>query len=464
MTKEKVKMSTGRKVLIGLIVVFVVLALAVYVGGIFFFKTHFLPGSKINGVDCSFKTEKQTQEYMREEVSVYTLAINERDEGREKLEAEEIGLTYESDDSIGKILKKQNTAAWVLSLPKGKSYQLDTGVTYDQEKLQKKLKSLNCFQEENITAPQDASIQETDAGFEIVPEVLGNQLDEERTYEAVQKAVENQEQELNLEEAGCYMEPAVYQDDKTLKKHQKQMNKLTDVVITYDFADRTETVDKDVIKNWLVLDKKGNYTLDEAKVAEYVNQLGYDYDTFGCTREFVTALGETIRVKGGDYGWAIDQDKETKALIKAIKSGETQVREPVYAFKGWDRSTNDIGDTYVEISLKDQRMWMYKDGQLIVDTPVVTGNHSKGWDTPAGVYAVDAKKSPAVLTGEDYASDVTFWLPINGNVGIHDADWREEFGGDLYLTEGSHGCINTTYDQAEIIYNNIEIGAPVVVY
>ena len=123
MTKEKVKMSTGRKVLIGLIVVFVVLALAVYVGGIFFFKTHFLPGSKINGVDCSFKTEKQTQEYMREKVSVYTLAINERDEGREKLEAEEIGLTYEPDDSIGEILKKQNTAAWVLSLPKGKSYQ-----------------------------------------------------------------------------------------------------------------------------------------------------------------------------------------------------------------------------------------------------------------------------------------------------------------------------------------------------
>ena len=118
----------------------------------------------------------------------------------------------------------------------------------------------------------------------------------------------------------------------------------------------------------------------------------------------------------------------------------------------------------MEISLKDQRMWMYKDGQLIVDTPVVTGNHSKGWDTPTGVYAVDAKKSPAVLTGEDYASDVTFWLPINGNVGIHDADWREEFGGDLYLTEGSHGCINTPYDQAEIIYNNIEIGAPVVVY
>ena len=82
---------------------------------------------------------------MREEVSVYTLAINERDEGREKLEAEEIGLTYESDDSIGKILKKQNTAAWVLSLPKGKSYQLDTGVTYDQEEASEKTEISELF-------------------------------------------------------------------------------------------------------------------------------------------------------------------------------------------------------------------------------------------------------------------------------------------------------------------------------
>ena len=109
-------------------------------------------------------------------------------------------------------------------------------------------------------------------------------------------------------------------------------------------------------------------------------------------------------------------------------------------------------------------MWMYKDGELLVDTPVVTGNVSRGWDTPSGVYAVDAMMSPYVLTGEDYESDVTYWIPFNGNIGIHDASWRTEFGGDLYLTEGSHGCVNTPYDQVEIIYQNIGIGAPVVVY
>lgn len=109
-------------------------------------------------------------------------------------------------------------------------------------------------------------------------------------------------------------------------------------------------------------------------------------------------------------------------------------------------------------------MVFYLNGDPVVDTEVVTGNPGMGWETPTGVYAVDAKKSPAVLTGEDYESPVTYWLPFAGNVGIHDAPWRTEFGGELYQTEGSHGCVNTPYDQAEIIYENLEIGAPVVVY
>ena len=39
-------------------------------------------------------------------------------------------------------------------------------------------------------------------------------------------------------------------------------------------------------------------------------------------------------------------------------------------------------------------MWCYKDGVLVTETPVTTGNHATGYDTPAGsVWAVDAKKS-----------------------------------------------------------------------
>lgn len=464
MTEDKIKMNTGRKVLIGLIIAFVVLTAGIYAGGVIYFRSHFLPGTQINGIDCSFRTADEAQEYIKETVTTYTLAVEERNNGREVLTAADIGLEYVPDNGVAELVEGQNSMAWLLSFRSQKDYQLETSIQYDEELLKEKVLSMNCFQEENITEPQDASIQETDTGYEIVAEVEGTKLDEEKTLNAIRQAVAEKETAVNLEEEDCYVNPSVTQDDENLVKQLEQITKLTDVEITYDFGDRTETVNKDIIKEWLTLDEENNYTLDEEKVAAYVYQLGYDYDTFGCTREFTTSLGETVTIKGGDYGWAIDQDEETAALIEAIESGESQVREPVYAYEGWDRSENDIGDTYVEISIEDQRMWMYKDGELLVDTPIVTGNVSKGWDTPAGVYAVDAMMSPYVLTGEDYESDVTYWIPFNGNIGIHDASWRSEFGGDLYLTEGSHGCVNTPYEQVEIIYQNIDIGAPVVVY
>ena len=66
--------------------------------------------------------------------------------------------------------------------------------------------------------------------------------------------------------------------------------------------------------------------------------------------------------KGGDYGWAIDQTTETDWLYNAILAGTTEVRQPAYAYSGLCRDTNDIGNTYVEIDLTNQRMVFYKDG------------------------------------------------------------------------------------------------------
>ena len=122
--------------------------------------------------------------------------------------------------------------------------------------------------------------------------------------------------------------------------------------------------------------------------------------------------------------------------------------------------------SYVEVCISQQRMWFYKDGVELVDTPVVTGDPNKGNATPAGgVWAIDAKINGQILRGQDYAQPVAYWLPFNGNVGIHDAShFRSYFGGNIYLTNGSHGCINTPTDQAEIIFRNVDKGYPVVVY
>lgn len=465
MTEEKAKMRTGKKIAIGLIMVFVVLTAAAHFFGVNYFTGHFLPGSMVNGFNCSYMTVAEAEELLAKKAASFALTIETRNNGVEGITAEEAGLVFVSDGSVEKLVKEQDRYQWFLAFNQNKTYTVPTSLEYDQEKLAAAVDGLNCMKKENIIQPVDAAITDNGSEFVIEPETEGNAPDRDKVIAAVGTAMRNSQPVLNLEKGDCYRKPVVYRDDEQLAKNCAQMNELADIVITYDFADRTETVDRNVIKNWFTLNKKGNVTLDKKLVAEYVDELGYKYDTFGLPRTFYTYDNREKYLPTGDYGWVIDAKAETKALIEAIKSGETQVREPVYLYSGWSRDTNDIGYTYVEIDLTNQRLVFYKDGYPIVDTLVVTGNPNiPGCETPEGCYAIDAKKSPSTLVGEDYAAEVTFWMPFAGNVGIHDAVWRTEFGGNLYLLEGSHGCVNVPYDQAQVIYENIEIGMPVVVY
>ena len=124
----------------------------------------------------------------------------------------------------------------------------------------------------------------------------------------------------------------------------------------------------------------------------------------------------------------------------------------------------DYGNSYVEINLTAQHLFMYVDGELIVESDFVSGNLANGWDTPTGAFTLTYKDKDAVLRGENYATPVTYWMPYAGNVGMHDATWRREFGGDIYKTDGSHGCVNLPWSNAKIIFENIEQGFPVLCY
>ena len=111
-----------------------------------------------------------------------------------------------------------------------------------------------------------------------------------------------------------------------------------------------------------------------------------------------------------------------------------------------------------------QHMWFYKNGALIVDGDVVTGDVSKKYSTPTGVYKLKYKIKDTKLKGEGYNVPVNCFLPFNGGIGIHGAWWRKTFGGNIYLNEGSHGCINAPDSLAITIYNNIDANTPVICY
>ena len=90
--------------------------------------------------------------------------------------------------------------------------------------------------------------------------------------------------------------------------------------------------------------------------------------------------------------------------------------------------------------------------------------------TPAGVFFLKGKETNRVLRGKivngkpSYEAPVSYWMPFNGNIGLHDATWRSKFGGNIYVNSGSHGCINLPKNKAAELFSRIKVGCPVVVH
>ena len=123
-----------------------------------------------------------------------------------------------------------------------------------------------------------------------------------------------------------------------------------------------------------------------------------------------------------------------------------------------------LGDTYIEIDMGQQELNYYVDGRLDMSFPIVTGCVNRGRGTPTGIFKIYNKRYHTYLRGADYVSYVNYWLGVNKGIGIHDATWRSKFGGELYRSEGSHGCINCPLDQAGTLWEKVEVDTPVILY
>jgi hypothetical protein len=456
-------MNKFKKKALRFVVIYIVLMVLAYGGVTFYFVDHFYAGSTINGISTTGKTVKDIEETISEDIRDYTLTVTMKDGSRQYIIGPEFQLAYVPDGSIQELKNKQNPFLWFMAFWDKESYTMSATTTYNGNMLRNRVDKLQEGVE--IEEPQDAYIDIRNKKYVIVEEVQGNKLDLDKVYDIIKEAVDKGETQVDLSEYDCYQKPDVYAGDTALQERAEALNKFSEIEITYDFGDRTEILDGNTIGEWITIDENNEPVLDKEKIRAYVEKLGKKYDTFGSTREFITSRGEKIKVSGGDYGWVINRTEETNALAELIQYGESEEkRTPVYTYTAYNRNQNDIGDTYVEIDYTGQYMWFYKNGKLMADTPIVTGNMSQNFGSPSGVFPIVYKERNATLVGENYESPVEYWMPFYRNVGIHDAPWRNEFGGEIYRTSGSHGCINTPPAIAKVIFDNIEKGVPVVAY
>lgn len=446
-------------------IIIIALLLCIYAGGVFYFHSRFLPRTQVNGIPCGGKKVALLQKEIEEEANTYVLQINGRNELSDFISADEIVLEPVFDDALDQILVSQSPLLWPINVWSKHLYETSTVVQYDENAFDKKLNALVFMKEKNQKKPVDAYISDiTENGYEIIPEDVGSVILKEKLREAVSEAVLTLSDTLDLNEEGCYLEASVKSDDAKLVQECAKLNQLVLTRVEYQFGDETVVTTPEVIAGWLVYDDKGNISFEEDKVREFINDMARKYDTFGKRRTFVTHTGDTIDITEGTYGWWMNRPEETKELMERIRKGESGVKTPVYYATAAQYGQKDWGDTYVEIDLTEQHVYVYVEGELAFESDCVSGNVSRGHATPRGIYGITYKERNATLVGQGYNSAVSYWMPFNNNVGMHDASWRKAFGGEIYLTNGSHGCINLPKESAERIFELVSQNTPVIVY
>ena len=463
-TKEKFKKSSPKK-----IVAIIAACLAIiYIGFSVFYMNHFYLGTEVNGMDLSGKTVEQAENMVGEVSDKYKLTLKDKRGKEFSVSAKQIDMDVSNDGGkVHDIKDSQNAFAWPIALFQEKTYDLDI-VKFDEAKLKKIYDGFELFKKEYVIEPKSAYPEYSRKTNEFVarPEIYGNKLKKDELYKGIVNSIKTGKSNIDLDAEGYYEEPKNLQDNENLNKAIEELNEKVKMKITYDFEDRKEVVGGYEIAQMLKCDTDGDYKVevDRDRMIEFIRGVSREYSTYGDARKFKTASGKEITIFGGAYGWLIDKEKEADELTKVIEKGKNVTREPVYSQTALHRTKDDIGNTYVEISIGGQYLWYFREGKLVTSFPVVTGNTSKGHGTPTGIYPLNYKERDTYLNGRNYSSHVNYWMPFNGNIGLHDATWRGSFGGSIYKSSGSHGCVNAPIYGAATVYETIEKGTPIILY
>lgn len=472
-------MSLRKKIAVGCGAAACVLAV-VYIGIAQTYKTKFIEGTSINGIDAGKKTVSEVEDEIEKTVENYSLKLSFRDNRTETIDGDAFDYQYVSDGGVQKLLDEQNIYTWIGGALFGseKSYTVDEDTQFNEQKLVEGLSNLPEMKSENQVAPTDAYLllDETTKRYNIVPETEGNVLNVEAVQAYAKSAVSGSVETVDLAQAAdTYAAPAIRANDEGLNSQQAALNAFLSTSITYTLPEGTQVLDANVLDGWISVDDNGYRYVDEEHIAEcvdqYVADLASAVDVEKETSTFASTNRGMVEVDNTEYVIKINQDAEKEKLLEEVLGNTVTQREPVYSRKD-ETQDPTFGGTYVEIDIDNQTVYYYEDGQCLVETPCVTGTGSvPRRSTPTGVFHIYDKQRSRTLYGDiqpdgsyGYASFVNYWMRFCGGCGLHDATWRDSFGGDIYWDSGSHGCVNLPYEAAAQMYEIVEEGTPCIVF
>ena len=429
-----------------------------------------ISGTTINGISISDQTVDEAAATLQNAFGNWTLTLKGRNGVSCEISGSDIGFHAAADPAeVQAVLDAQNAAGRVVGPGGGakRNAEITIRITYDSAALENAINASVFLNMPDAVPSSDAHLAMTGSGpsqgMVIVPEVYGTAVDPEKYRAAVRAAADAGLTELDLDQAGCYGGPNILSTDPSLQTAMSAVRSVQNASVTWTVGDMTVILDAGTFSPWITgMDADGTVAVDRDALVSWLKGWASSCTTLGTPRTFHCHDGRDVTMSRGTLGWAPDIDAEADAAAAVIKSGGNaqRVLSPP--------AGNDWGNTYIEVDLAGQHVWYYKDGQVVWDAPCVSGRMTEDRMTPEGFYYIYYKETNRDLKGKivdgkpEYVAHVDYWMPFYRGYGMHDASWRSDFGGRIYVNNGSHGCVNLPPSKVKALYDTAPTGTPVI--
>lgn len=440
-----------------------VLLIIIYVGGALYYQHRFLPKTEVFGIKVAGKSTDQAANTLNKNIK--TTKYTFKDNGKTVITATgaEIGISRNFKKMLTNIETSQSAWSWPVHVFAKPNISLNKATAIiDNTTLNQFSRQTAATLNKTRTASHDAQLAFKNGKLVTTKEVNGNQISAAKLATVIKHNVLSNQNTVALKKA--YDQPKVTTSMKTFKQLKTKLASISQVSGVLKIQKHNVKITKNEVQGWIDINGT-SMTISKEKVGKKLDKLDNKYATYNKTRHFKSTARGTVDVPAGIYGWSINQTKEIPALISAVKTGKSFNKTVITKGTGYHEDGTDIGNTYIEVDKQNQMEYYYKDGKLSMSSAVVTGNPTKGKATPSGVYDIWSKQRNATLRGENYATKVSYWMPIDDTgVGLHDSPWQPQYGGDWYLTHGSHGCVNNPPTFIAKLYDAVSVGTPVIVF
>lgn len=449
----------------------------------------FLPNTYYMGEDVSGQTKDHILQKVKDAIGAVDVTMNEAGETALTGTLADFGFVLDEEAAKTSLVKAMNdqkaSLVNIFRCLRGQKTTVTADVAWDfeEETFNSKVTA------ENLPSPRVASVDaelvqnNEERKVELHPEVQGNEFDEGQfrtwmKHQIESELAENGPADMEMDfPTEFYIKPSVTQDDPELTSRLQALSPYNGAQITYEFGSQTEVLDYETIISWI--DVTGNTgTVNTEKMTAFVRDLEGRYNTRYRVRKFKTSKGKEIEIPENlnEYGYRVNESGELEQMAADLVCGEAVSREPVYyRTNSWDNplfygreGRDDLAGNYIEVSISAQHLWFYKDGELFLESDVVTGDVTKDAGTATGAYPLAYKMRDYTLTGGEgngaYETPVKYWMPFYEGQGLHDANWRSKFGGKIYKGNGSHGCVNLPEKIAKKIFENVQAGIAIIIY